>query len=90
MLLLGEVRSEPMTMHAELIRSSSESYGPGCWNIIYTAGVRVRREYMERIRRRLQSEIPASTLRSIVPLGRHLPAGLLAVGCRDSGLLEQR
>eukprot|EP00969_Alexandrium_andersonii_P012732 555194-Alexandrium_andersonii.AAC.1 len=40
MLLLGEATSEPMSMYAELIRSYSETYGPGCWSIIYTADVR--------------------------------------------------
>eukprot|EP00969_Alexandrium_andersonii_P148887 6583181-Alexandrium_andersonii.AAC.1 len=44
-------------MYAELIRSFSDAYGPGCWNIIYTADVRMCREHMERIRRRLQSEM---------------------------------
>eukprot|EP00969_Alexandrium_andersonii_P231115 10207458-Alexandrium_andersonii.AAC.1 len=47
-------------MHAELIRAFSETYGSGCWNNIYTADVRVRRENVERIRRRLQSEIAAT------------------------------
>eukprot|EP00969_Alexandrium_andersonii_P023097 1010126-Alexandrium_andersonii.AAC.1 len=46
-------------MYAELIRSVSEPYGPGCWNTIYTADVCVCWEYIERIRRRLQSEMPA-------------------------------
>eukprot|EP00969_Alexandrium_andersonii_P113676 5023519-Alexandrium_andersonii.AAC.1 len=31
-------------MHAELIRGFAEPYGPGCWNIICTVGVRVKRE----------------------------------------------
>eukprot|EP00969_Alexandrium_andersonii_P173274 7659807-Alexandrium_andersonii.AAC.1 len=56
MLLLGEVRSGPMNMHAELIRSFAGSYGLGCWSIIYPADVRTRREYVGRIQRRLQSE----------------------------------
>eukprot|EP00969_Alexandrium_andersonii_P259366 11468371-Alexandrium_andersonii.AAC.1 len=46
-------------MYAELIRSFSESYGSGCRNVVYTAGVRVRRGHMERIRHRLQSEMPS-------------------------------
>eukprot|EP00969_Alexandrium_andersonii_P247387 10932034-Alexandrium_andersonii.AAC.1 len=46
-------------MYAELIRSYSEAYGPGCWSIIYTADVRVRRERMGRIRRRVAGEAPA-------------------------------
>eukprot|EP00969_Alexandrium_andersonii_P040884 1792413-Alexandrium_andersonii.AAC.1 len=59
MSLLGEAPSEPMPMYAELIRGCSEAYGPGCWGTIYTADVRVRREHMERIRRRLACEAPA-------------------------------
>eukprot|EP00969_Alexandrium_andersonii_P025442 1111755-Alexandrium_andersonii.AAC.1 len=59
MLLLGEATSEPMTMYAELIRGFTESSGPGCWDIIYTAAVRVRREHMERTRRRLANDAPA-------------------------------
>eukprot|EP00969_Alexandrium_andersonii_P028920 1262554-Alexandrium_andersonii.AAC.1 len=59
MLLLGEALSEPMTMHGELIRGYLEPHGPGCWGIIYTAGVRVRREYMERIRWRIKQDAPA-------------------------------
>eukprot|EP00969_Alexandrium_andersonii_P015444 675157-Alexandrium_andersonii.AAC.1 len=59
MLLLGEVRSEPITMHAELIRSFSKACGPGCWSIIYTADVRMRCGHMERNQRRLQSEMPS-------------------------------
>eukprot|EP00969_Alexandrium_andersonii_P307675 13600603-Alexandrium_andersonii.AAC.1 len=46
-------------MYGELIRGYSEVYGPGCWGIIYTADVRVRREHVERIRRRPTSEAPA-------------------------------
>eukprot|EP00969_Alexandrium_andersonii_P120770 5339644-Alexandrium_andersonii.AAC.1 len=60
LLLLGEAQSEPMVMHGELIRGYSEAYGPGCWGIIYTAYVRMRREHMERIRRRLKLEAPAN------------------------------
>eukprot|EP00969_Alexandrium_andersonii_P160493 7091622-Alexandrium_andersonii.AAC.1 len=37
MLLLGEVQSEPMMMYGEQIRNYAETYGPGCWGIIYTA-----------------------------------------------------
>eukprot|EP00969_Alexandrium_andersonii_P118795 5252890-Alexandrium_andersonii.AAC.1 len=48
-----------MSMYAELIRGYSEAYGPGCWSIIYTAEVRVRREHMERSRRRLTCDAPA-------------------------------
>eukprot|EP00969_Alexandrium_andersonii_P274013 12110989-Alexandrium_andersonii.AAC.1 len=48
-----------MAMYGELIRGYSEAYGPGCWGIIYTADVRMWREHMERIRRRLTSKAPA-------------------------------
>eukprot|EP00969_Alexandrium_andersonii_P148772 6576960-Alexandrium_andersonii.AAC.1 len=37
MLLLGESKSEPLMMYGELIRGYAETYGPGCWGIIYTA-----------------------------------------------------
>eukprot|EP00969_Alexandrium_andersonii_P152282 6734283-Alexandrium_andersonii.AAC.1 len=43
----GKRSSEPMTMYGELIRGYAESYDPGCWGIIYTADVRMRREHME-------------------------------------------
>eukprot|EP00969_Alexandrium_andersonii_P180829 7990855-Alexandrium_andersonii.AAC.1 len=59
MLLLGEAPSEPMSMYAELIRGYSGAYGPGCWGIIYTADVLVRRKHTGRIRRRLTCEAPA-------------------------------
>eukprot|EP00969_Alexandrium_andersonii_P127390 5630675-Alexandrium_andersonii.AAC.1 len=49
-----------MAMHAALIRSYTEAYGPGCWGIIYTADVRMRHERMERIRRRLASDPPST------------------------------
>eukprot|EP00969_Alexandrium_andersonii_P296426 13099504-Alexandrium_andersonii.AAC.1 len=56
MLLLRESQYEPLNRHAENIRTLSDAYGPGCWSIIYAADVRMRRQYMERVRRRLQGE----------------------------------
>ena len=52
LLLLEEVRAEPLELYGEHVHTLSVQYGPQCWFIIYQADIRMRSEEFERIRRR--------------------------------------
>eukprot|EP00969_Alexandrium_andersonii_P305646 13510380-Alexandrium_andersonii.AAC.1 len=82
MLLLREPQHEQLNVHADNIRLLSDTCGPSRWNIVYTADVRMRRECMDRIRRRLQVELTSGISRQlgasfdpIHPMGRGHPGG---------------
>ena len=52
MLLLNAAKAEPLDLYGEHIRTLATTYGPQAWFLIYQADVRMRREHLERIRRR--------------------------------------
>ncbi|CAJ1428913.1 unnamed protein product [Effrenium voratum] len=53
LLLLGVVDSERLESYMEFIKDLHSQFGHDCWGIIYRADVRMRTEFMDRIRRSL-------------------------------------
>ena len=56
LLLLRQVKIEPLDLYGEHIRCLHETYGAQAWFLVYQADVRMRSEEFERIRRRLQAQ----------------------------------
>ena len=91
MLLLEIADAERLDAYAGHIRDLSVQFGSDVWGIIYRADVRMRSEYMDRVRRQL-SESPqwgftAASPWSAVYARRNSGARLLAQGGHNSGYL---
>ena len=67
LLLLDAVRTEPLELYGELIRTFVQQYGQQCWFLIYQADVRMRSEEFERIRRRASIDMEAMDTGDRVP-----------------------
>ena len=57
LLLLGVVDSERLESYMEFIKDLHSQFGHDCWGIIYRADVRMRTEFMDRIRRSLNESL---------------------------------
>ena len=51
LMLLNEVRFQPLEMYGDFINSLVMTYGSSCWWLIYAADVRMRSEQHDRLRR---------------------------------------
>jgi len=68
LLLLKEVKPERLRLYGEHIRKLVDTYGEEVWFLIYQADVRMRSEEFDRLRRHLELEYVACSLRSALVL----------------------
>ena len=85
LLLLGVVDSERLESYMEFIKDLHSQFGHDCWGIIYRADVRMRTEFMDRIRRSLMRARSLDTPRRLLgQLSSPWPSARQSFGQRRS------